>query len=1415
MATIYISSDPKEFGTYREAVRERLRDHGHKARTRDELETGSKATLLQQVDDAILKSDAVLCLMGERYGTEPPEKEREARGGERRSYTQWEYLLAKRYDKPVHVFYADDEAPLDVPNDEGKDFTKLQETFLAEEIVSKGIACKAFRDQADLVKQVLQLQTAWPQAREVTLQNPYVGLRRFEEKDRDRFFGRDHLVQELLTQIESHRFTAVVGQSGAGKSSLVRAGVIPAWRKDHPDGKVIVFQPDRDPFGSLSGALALGGFDPGRVKLASDPSECVFRDLRRGSSRASDPLGMRSKPASEPWLIFIDQFEEICTRPGHSLDEQECIRRFVASLEDAVRLDDPAVTILVALRDDFFGCLRSHPGLYPLLDSRLVRVAIPDGRALRTIIEAPARTHGARFEDGLVSTLLADMEESGGGLPFLEDTLAQLWEAETGRGLESGVLKAETCQNLGGVRSSLARRMDRYLQAKTPEEQRSVQNLLLALVGIQSFAGTIHTFSRPLPRSELLEKGGRGSQELLRELIADLKILVAAEEANPFDPMVELAHESLIRGWDRLERWVAGTREALELRQQLTYSAQIWQRLRADPKPKSRQIKALLWQGGRLARALECDRVEPLSKQSEFERIGGLGLMERDFLKASEQRMTRAHKLVHRLTVAACTALLAASGAWIFFARKELAAREQMRNTDLESKLAEARKEASMGWLARARAEGATTEAAFYAARAIGFQGAGIEAGAAPDGRFPRWLPADEAGQAKATEALRLVSLSPLPFVWSSPAPVPPAPAAPDQQSAGAAVAWSPDGKWFASGGPGAAVALWDARQGEPARKLEGHQGPVTCLAFSPDGTLLASGGTDKSVRLWKVPSGEPAAACQGHSGWIGAVAFRPDGLQLASGGYDETVRIWDVATGKETAVRSGDLGFVYSVAFHPDGSLLAAGGEHEAVQIWTADSGTLRNSLKGHSRSVNCLSFSPDGQHLATGSSDQLVKVWDLESGQARETLSGHAGGVTSLAWSASGDRLASASADHKIRVWNLKTGAQEAVFAGHDAEVSSLAWDPASTLLLSAGRLAGDLKLWVVPPAGATPAEIAGKGPPPRNLARFVEGGWAQFDAATGDLVWKLQPQGLAYQEDLLHPDSWIGILRQAPDDAARTRALFRAALSARDWAAAILLARDVPPEQRQTADELTGLAARSLVEAATQAVSPGMARLRIEQGRALVAWHDTWKEFDPDPSVAVDSLVAKVKPPPPEPKKPEETLASATPVPGGEGAPANGAMTGPNGEASPADGSAPEGAAALRATVIGQAPASQPTVHVVQAGDNPFTIAKKYGISMEEIMKFNQIKDPRRLQIGTELKIPAGAAVQPVVEAPEPPPEPEDPNFRYHSVRSGENPSIIARKYRVTERDLMKINDIDDPSKLQIGQRLKIPNPAKPTR
>jgi hypothetical protein len=250
----------------------------------------------------------------------------------------------------------------------------------------------------------------------LNLHSPYLGLQYFSEKESDRFFGRDDLVQRLLTSSHTAPLLLVVGASGTGKSSVVRAGMIPAWKAQHQDGgppRVFVFTPEDDPFDQLSISLAtVDTFD--RRQL---------REVRKNMSLTALQDAINTLGRGEPWLIFVDQLEQVFTRTtdGRKRDA------FLASLVDLANANHSNVCLVVAMRDDFFPQLRQYPELFPITDKHLERVAALDGRALQEVIERPAAEHGVTFEPGLIDDIVGAIKGQPGALPLLQYTLHALW----------------------------------------------------------------------------------------------------------------------------------------------------------------------------------------------------------------------------------------------------------------------------------------------------------------------------------------------------------------------------------------------------------------------------------------------------------------------------------------------------------------------------------------------------------------------------------------------------------------------------------------------------------------------------------------------------------------------------------------------------------------------------------------------------------------------------------------------------------------------------------------------------------------------------------------------------------------------------------------------------------------------------
>ncbi|MEY3403177.1 MAG: hypothetical protein RLZZ86_2793, partial [Cyanobacteriota bacterium] len=243
-------------------------------------------------------------------------------------------------------------------------------------------------------------------------------------------------------------------------------------------------------------------------------------------------------------------------------------------------------------------------------------------------------------------------------------------------------------------------------------------------------------------------------------------------------------------------------------------------------------------------------------------------------------------------------------------------------------------------------------------------------------------------------------------------------------------VAWSGDGLTLASGSRDHTVKLWNVQSGDCVRTLEGHSRSVTSVAWSGDSLTLASGSDDNTVKLWNVQSWECVRTLEGHSRSVTSVAWSGDSLTLASGSYDNTVKLWNFQSGDCVRTLEGHSNWVTSVAWSGDSQTLATGNYDNTVKLWNVQSGDCVRTLEGHSNCVNSVAWSGDSQTLATGSDDNTVKLWDVQSGDCVRTLEGHSSVVWSVVWSGDGLTLASGSIDNTVKLWDVQSGECIATF-------------------------------------------------------------------------------------------------------------------------------------------------------------------------------------------------------------------------------------------------------------------------------------------------------------------------------------------------------------------------------------------------
>jgi WD40 repeat protein/serine/threonine protein kinase len=861
---------------------------------------------------------------------------------------------------------------------------------------------------------------------------PFRGLDRFEESDRDVFFGRRAEQLAALELLRTRGVVAILGESGSGKSSLARAAVAPAV---------------------VDGALARwpGVWDVVVVIPGATPTEVTFTALRRllsvpakspgvadGVESLVRALAQRVEAEGRGVLLVVDQLEELVTHAT------EASRAGLVELLVALGERPPSgVRALVTVRRDHFDALLGlHPGLGRALARGALPIAPMTAVAWSDALDQALAVYGYRCEDeALREEIGAQIAATASAMPLVQFGLRQLWQA---RDREAKLLRRASFVALGGLGGALDRHAEQVRAAclRAGADDETLRALFLALT---SAGGTRVTRSH-----EELSRLGAGGPGCAAAIRAFEEARLLARDGD----QLTLAHEAIARHWVRLSRWLDEAREDRALAEEIGRDAARWAEAHEE---------AMLWRGRRLSAAAELLERRPTELDAKAT----------EFVVASRRALR-----LRRTAAFASAALLLIGGALMTVryvrgldrARREAEAAQQRAEAaaTAERSARELAEQATLGEKAVRTASMAHKQGYEHAALALALENA------APFVARKQPMPTSVADA-----LIYAVTLSSTV-------------AQRGHTKSAHVAAFSRDGELIVTGGRDRAVRVWDARDGRLYATHLGHAGTITSLDFAPDGKTIASAAVDGTIRIWPTLGGAPKRL-EAFDVSVTAAALSPDGTRVLAGSARGGVGVWDVASGARTltashgsvwgvewsrdgahvVVASGD-GYarvwsptgasehefqhpdeVQVAHFSPDGTRLLTACSDQRARIFQLDAKS-PSSLElpaGRARLEDAI-WSPDGATVALADDDGELRTFDARSGKLLHTWREHQATIFAVVFSPDGQKLATASKDRTVRLLRADGQGASLVLSGHAEKVIGVTFSPSGDRLLSFGQ-------------------------------------------------------------------------------------------------------------------------------------------------------------------------------------------------------------------------------------------------------------------------------------------------------------------------------------------------------------------------
>ncbi len=902
-----------------------------------------------------------------------------------------------------------------------------------------------------------------------TLINPFPGLRPFESHENYLFFGRDGQSNELLRKLRQNRFLAVVGTSGSGKSSLVRAGLLPDLYSGMMAGsnskwRIAVFRPGGAPMENMAHALEQPG-----ILIADDlddedrtmQEQFIRVTLGRSSLGLVEAVRQANIGADENLLLVIDQFEEIFRFVDHSgnrtaLDQATA---FVKVLLSSIQQKELPIYIVITMRSDYLGDSSRFRDLPEIINKGQYLIPRMTRQQRREAINGPVAVGGAEIAPQLVQRLLNDGGTNPDHLPILQHALMRTWEHWQNTNEHNRALEITDYESIGGIERALSIHADKAYEelAEGLAEEAGQQRQLIA-EKMFKFLTEKGTDNREIRRQALLADIVTLTGANQEEVISVIEVfhrpgnsfLMPSRGKLTADSVIDISHESLIRQWDRLHQWVEEEAESSKIFLRLAESAKLHQENKKDHLFGLELQQFLDWKETFNPDMIWAKRYsnnceicleyleESQSLWLERKKQNEARKREHELRRRRELRRTKFFALV--LAIATLISVF-----FLFYATKQ----KQVALTQRD--IAQSNYQISEAQL---QSELDPTKALRIAQLATSTNASPLVLNAAHkiyrENIFYKSLyHGEEVYSIIADEESILLGLVTGSLLILDPDGTVKLEFKAHDEAINAIDINRPQNRILTGSSDGTA-RVWDF-EGNPLGKYDLTQS-VSSASFAPDGRSILIGAG--STQVWDI-DGSLIATLDERS--VSNLVFSSDGKQVVTASYDQPALLYDTK-GNQLGQLGDESDYIFSVAFSPHGGTIATGSLDGVVKLWSPD-GQVIHGFQAHNNRISDIKISPDGQRLLTGSYDNSIKIWDLNGNLIIE-LKGHQNRISNVNFAMGGKVIISASFDGTAKIWKTKGNLIKRL-PSHSAYIFAVDYSPDGSKMAT-GSYDNTAKIW-----------------------------------------------------------------------------------------------------------------------------------------------------------------------------------------------------------------------------------------------------------------------------------------------------------------------------------------------------------------